>query len=233
MSMNNNTFAHLYNCTERSKTAANDFYGAWKRMIVSTKFRTGIVEFTMVNNDVHVFLSYISYPQWCCGRTYYMDGILYRGEYPYNRPMQKEKNMENNYTDMEIEKARKDGYATAMDEAHEAMIELFNLDYDTSKSIFGYGFSDEVVKNYDIRTIIGKLHGFKEKNEIRVGDEYISDCDTKVVVTSVRGISNVIYFLSETDDFGSRYIDEFRNTFKKTGKNYPELVKILRDLKHE
>ena len=97
MSMNNNTFVHLYSKVVHSKTAAMDFFHAWKRMIVSTKSRTGIVEFTMRNNDVHVFLSDISYPQWCCGRTYYMDGILYHGEYPYNRPIQKEKNMQNVY----------------------------------------------------------------------------------------------------------------------------------------
>lgn len=227
--MNNNTFLHLYSNTERSKTAANDFSDVWERMIVSAKSEPGIVEFTMGNNDVHVFLSYISYPQWCCGRTYYMDGILYRGEYPYNRPMQKEKNMENNYTDMEIEKLRKDAYATAMEEAHEAMIKLFNLDYDTRTSVFGYGSLDEVIKNYDIRTIIKKLYAHEQRRTM-IGKEYIrTDSKQKVIVTGFLDLPNgkYIYFLRQCGTSDYLPENDFGCKYKETGKSYPGLVAFL------
>ena len=230
MSMNNNTFVHLYSNTERSKTAANDFSGVWERMIVSAKSRPGIVEFTMVNNDVHVFLSYILYPQWCCGRTYYMDGILYRGEYPYNNPIQKENNMENHYTDMEIEKLRKDAYATAMEEAHEAMIKLYNLDYDANKNIFGYGYVDNIVKNYDIRTIIGRLHAYEQKRTM-IGKEYVdTNNQQKVIVTNVVGYQyrdKYVYYLMQNGATEHLTEKNFSSKYKETGKSYPGLVAFL------
>ena len=231
MPMNNNIFAHVYRYAEHSKAAAYGFFHEWKTVIVSTKSTTGIVEFTMKNNDVHVFLSDISYPQWCCGRTYYMDGILYRGEYPYNRPMQKEKNMENHYTDMEIEKLRKDAYETAMEEAHEAMNELLNLKYDTRKSIFGYGFADEVVKNYDIRTIIGKLYAYEQKR-VMIGKEYINIMDgtQKVIVTNVVGFQyrdKYVYYLKQNGATEHMTEKNFSCKFKETGESYPELVAFL------
>ena len=230
MPMNNNIFAHVYRYAEHSKAAAYGFFHEWKTVIVSTKSTTGIVEFTMKNNDVHVFLSDISYPQWCCGRTYYMDGILYRGEYPYNRPMQKEKNMENHYTDMEIEKLRKDAYETAMEEAHEAMIKLFNLDYDTCKSIFGDGFVGGVAKAYDMRTIIGKLYEYKQKRTM-IGKEYIDTKNKrKVIVTNVVGFqykTRYVYYLEQNGTTEHLTEMNFSSKFKETGKSYPELVAFL------
>ena len=218
--MNNNIFAHVYRYAEYSKAAAHAFFDKWKPMIISTKSRsTAIVEFTMKNNDVHVFLPDILYPQWCLGRTYYMDGILYRGEYPYNRPIQKENNMGTLDIEIETQKARKDGYETAMEEAHEAMVDLFNLDYETSKGIFGYGFVDEVVENYDIRTIVGKLHAYEQKRAM-IGKEYVhTNSKEKVIITNILDSPRRRYVQFLKRSGITDYLDEknFCCKFKETG----------------
>lgn len=228
--MNNNIFAHVYRYAERSKAAAYAFRDKWKSVIVSTKSRSAaIVEFTMKNNDVHVFLPDSLYSQWCLGRTYYMDGILYRGEYPYNRPIQKENNMETLDIEIETQKARKDGYETAMEEAHEYMVELCGLDYNTRESIFGDDSVDDIVKNYDIRTIIGKLYAYEQKRAM-IGKEYVhTNGKEKVIITDIldspRG--KYVHFLKQSGT--TDYLDEknFSCKFKETGKSYPGLVAFL------
>jgi hypothetical protein len=229
MSMNNNVFAHLYSKVVHSKDAAYDFFHEWKSVIVSTKSRSGIVEFTMKNNDVHVFLSDISYPRWCCGKTYYMDGILYRGEYPYNRPMVKEKNMESHYTDMEIEKLRKDAYETAMEEAHEAMVKLICLDFDERQSIFGCNYNN-IIRKYDMRTIIGRLYSYEQKRPM-IGKEYVDTINQqKVIVTGILNFpdgSKSVYFLNNSGTTDYLTEKNFSCKFKETGKAYTGLVDFL------
>jgi hypothetical protein len=223
--MNNNIFAHLYSKVVHSKDAAHDFFHEWKSVIVSTKSRSGIVEFTMKNNDVHVFLSDISYPRWCCGKTYYMDGILYRGEYPYNRPMVKEKNMENHYTDMEIEKLRKDAYETAMEEAHEAMVKLLCLDFDERQSIFGCNYNN-IIRRNDMRTIIGKLYSYEQKRPM-IGDEIVFDDGEKAVVTKVYSELQRVTAVCSDGCARCRKIDDI----KKTGKHFADVSKMLEALR--
>jgi hypothetical protein len=228
--MNNNVFAHVYSNAEHSTVHAYDFYHTWKHLATSIrKTAAGTAEITMKNNDVHVFLSDILYPRWCCGKTYYMDGILYRGEYPFYSNRSEEKNIGLFDREIEIDKAGKEGYEAAMEEAHYAMNELFNLDYETRKSIFGSGFADEVVKNYDIRTIIGKLYAYEQKS-VMIGKEYIhTDNKQKVIVTDILSLPNVkyVYFLNRygTSDYLPE--KEFGCKFEETGKTYPELVAFL------
>lgn len=230
--MNNNTFAHVYRYAEHSEVAAHDFFDKWKSVIISTKSRlAAIVEFTMKNNDVHVFLPDILYHNWCLGRTYYMDGILYRGEYPCNRPIQKEDNMGTLDIEIEIQKAKQDGYETAMDEAREAIIELSNLTTSERYNIFGREFLSNVVLENSMQRIIGKLYEYKEKSKICVGDEYSFNRNTKVVVTNVNKFEDNVYFFEDGGVTDYMNIDEFKKKFKKTGKMYPELTKILKGLK--
>jgi hypothetical protein len=223
--MNNNIFAHVYDNAELSTVHAYDFYRTWKHLAVSIRKTAGIAEITMKNNDVHVFLSDISYPSWCCGKTYYMDGILYRGEYPYNRPMVKEKNMENHYTDMEIEKLRKDAYETAMEEAHEAMVKLLSLDYDERQSIFGCDYSN-IIRRNDMRTIIGKLYSYKQKRPV-IGDEIVFDDGEKAVVTKVYSELQRVTAVCSDGCARCRKIDEI----KKTGNHFADVSKLLEALR--
>lgn len=131
--------------------------------------------------------------------------------------------------EIETQKARKDGYETAMEEAHEAMIDLFNLDYETNKGIFGYGFVDEIVEKYDIRTIIGKLYAYEQKRSM-IGKEYVfMNGKEKVIITDIldspRG--KYVHFLKQSGT--TDYLDEknFSCKFKETGKSYPGLVAFL------
>lgn len=232
MSMNNNIFAHVYSNAELSTVHAYDFYHTWKRLATSIrKTAAGIAEITMKNNDVHVFLSDILYPSWCCGKTYYMDGILYRGGYPFYSNRSEEKNMGLFDREIEIDKAGKEGYEAAMDEAREAMIELSHLTRSELYSIFGVKCVLDVIRENSIQNVIRELCEFKEKNSIHVGDEYSFNCNTRVVVTDIRKFENRVYFLLENGDADLMNIDEFKQKFKKTGKIYPELTSILKGLK--
>lgn len=137
--------------------------------------------------------------------------------------------MENYYTDMEIEELRKDSYETAMEEAHEYMVELCDIDYNTRESIFGDGSVDNIVKNYDIRTIIGKLYAYEQKRAM-IGKEYVhTNGKEKVIITDIldspRG--KYVHFLKQSGT--TDYLDEknFSCKFKETGKSYPGLVAFL------
>lgn len=138
--------------------------------------------------------------------------------------------MENHYTDMEIEKLRKDSYETAMEEAHEYMVELCNLDYNTRESIFGDGSVDKVVEAYDIRTIIGKLYTYKQKRAM-IGKEYVhANGKEKVIITDILdfpGGNNYVYFLQQNGVTDHLTEKNFDCKFKETGKSYPGLIAFL------
>ena len=85
------------------------------------------------------------------------------------------------------------------------------------KEIFGYAYSQTLMKNYTYSEIAAKVAEWeKAKEEIKVGDvlEYIYDSNVKCTVTNLYP-SNMAYLVFEDGTAGMHELDDF----KKTGRH--------------
>lgn len=99
------------------------------------------------------------------------------------------------------------------------------LSMDELAEIFGFGDSYSIFINYTLRDIIKR---FDEYDEIHVGDEVILDNNgEKAVVTEI--CTNTLYVNVMHSDGCTRC--RTINSIKKTGNHFPEVKKLLENLR--
>lgn len=137
-----------------------------------------------------------------------------------------------------IEKTYEDG----LNEAWECMRKIVTTKrfktiseyYDYLRRIFGTNSANEVLETNSASEAIAKIKEYEEKRkkvEIHVGDEIYSKLtDCKAVIQRIDTWNRYQCF----DNKGSQFvIDEqiFNECWVKTGKNYPQIIEILKQMK--
>lgn len=105
--------------------------------------------------------------------------------------------------------------------------------YDYLRGIFGTNSANEVLETNSASEAITKIKEYEEKRKIHVGDEIYSELtDCKAVVQRIDAWHRYQCF----NDEGSQFIiDEqtFNDYWIKTGKNYPQITEMLKQMKEK
>ena len=102
------------------------------------------------------------------------------------------------------------------------------------ENVFGNSVPAIVMKNYSASEAITKIKEYEEKQkkaEIHVGDEIYSELtDSKAVVQRIDAWNRYQCF---TDEGAQFVIDRqtFNDYWVKTGKNYPQIAEVLKQMK--
>ena len=119
---------------------------------------------------------------------------------------------------MDINKARAEGAETAWELARKII--LYDKDSysgEELKEIFGYAYSQTIMKNYTYQEVAAKVTEWeKAKEEIKAGDvlESIYDSNVKCIVTNLYP-NNRAYLVFDDGTTGMNELDNF----KKTGRH--------------
>lgn len=123
------------------------------------------------------------------------------------------------------------------DEAWRLALRIFRLNQKERKSVFGYDRDTiNILESMNASEVLEKIRAYEEEDEIKVGDEVIINKNaissfvpgTKAIVITIDGCSNCSYNVivanGDTD-----WLD--KDEIHKTGRNFPEIVEVLKKLK--
>ena len=86
------------------------------------------------------------------------------------------------------------------------------------KEIFGYAYSQTLIKNYTYTKAVAKIAEWeKAKEEIKVGDVFQDDDKNNAIVTSIKG--NTIYYMWDDGDTRSGFAEDVKKHFTQTGRH--------------
>lgn len=94
----------------------------------------------------------------------------------------------------------------------------------------GWHFTNDIVQETSASEAIDKIQQYEHEQEeqIHVGDEVVFYNGEKCVVTVV-GDGQVAEVMDK-GGFSMRMDDGLRNSMKKTGRHFPEIVKVLKKM---
>ena len=140
----------------------------------------------------------------------------------------------------ESEDAKNKTYEDGLNEAWEVARKITcaptsgGQDEEWVNDMFGYQSRSAVMRNYSASEAITKIKEYEEKQkkaEIHVGDEIYSELtNSKAVVQHIDAWDRYQCFL----DSGSQFIIDkhtFNEYWVKTGKSYPQIAKVLKQMK--
>jgi len=99
------------------------------------------------------------------------------------------------------------------------------------KEIFGTTNSYSIFDNMSVSTVVDKIKDYEEKQkqadaEIRVGDEVIVNGDRAIVIKV-----DIDYWYRVVYENGNTHYIHQDTIMDKTGKHYPQIVEVLKELK--
>lgn len=89
----------------------------------------------------------------------------------------------------------------------------------------------DVVEHYSASEAIEKILAYEQKQQIAIGDEVVFYNGEKCVVTVVE--DGQVTEVMDENGFSMKMDDGLRNSMKKTGRHFEELVTILKKMKGE
>lgn len=89
----------------------------------------------------------------------------------------------------------------------------------------------DVVEHYSASEAIEKILAYEQKQQIAIGDEVAFYNGEKCVVTVVE--DGQVIEVMDKDGFSMKMDDGLRNSMKKTGRHFEELIAILKKMKGE
>ena len=106
------------------------------------------------------------------------------------------------------------------------------FEYEARKSVFGCG-NYMALKNYSASEAVKKIrqYGQEQEEQIQVGDEVVFYNGEKCVVTVV-GDGQAAEVMDK-GGFLMRMDDGLRNSMKKTGRHFPEIVEVFKKMNEE
>jgi ribonuclease HI len=140
---------------------------------------------------------------------------------------------------IEEEFEKSNDYEQGLNDAWELTRKLIISDYDGAYSakdmrdIWKHGGFLSILKDFTAQQALEKLREYKKKKkvEIHVGDEIYSELtDSKAVVQRIDTWHRYQCFNNE----GAQFIidtETFNNYWVKTGKNYPQIAEVLKQMK--
>ena len=102
---------------------------------------------------------------------------------------------------------------------------------DTKQHIFGASDYAYILANYNASEAIDGIKAYEQEQQIAIGDEVVFYNGEKCVVTVV-GDGQVAEVMDK-GGFSMRMDDGLRNSMKKTGRHFPEIVEVLKKMKEE
>lgn len=128
------------------------------------------------------------------------------------------------------EEAINKAFEFGMEEAWETARKISKMDYEKSVKIFGSKhIGEEFWEHYSASDAIEKLKEYKEKNEIKVGDEIISS-ESKERALVMRIYKDGTFECISHDCFFT-ISGNAKTHWSKTGKHYDEIERTLNELK--
>lgn len=106
------------------------------------------------------------------------------------------------------------------------------FEYEARKSVFGCG-NYMALKNYSASEAVKKIrqYGQDQEEQIQVGDEVVFYNGEKCVVTVVE--DGQAAEVMDKGGFSMRMDDGLRNSMKKTGRHFPEIVEVFKKMNGE
>ena len=135
--------------------------------------------------------------------------------------------------------AYKFGYENGLNDAWDAARKIVLsredgglFEYEARKSVFGCG-NYMALKNYSASEAVKKIrqYGQEQEEQIQVGDEVVFYNGEKCVVTVV-GDGQAAEVMDK-GGFSMRMDDGLRNSMKKTGRHFPEIVEVFKKMNGE
>lgn len=125
--------------------------------------------------------------------------------------------------------AYKLGYENGLKAAWEAARKISTMDSPTRDEIFGLVITSNILDENSASEVIEKILQYEQEQQIQVGDEVVFYNGEKCVVTVV-GDGQVAEVMDK-GGFSMRMDDGLRNSMKKTGRHFPEIVEVLKKMK--
>lgn len=165
----------------------------------------------------------------------------------YQKAIDTLKATKNDYKNGHIEGFNK-GYKQGLNTAWECLKKIFyieedgGINFEKLEEIFDIDpyISDYripaiiyIIKHYSIEEIVKRINKYEEnKDKLNVGDEIITtDLNEKGII--VKDDGRFIYYCGKVETMGAGIGKVKREYCKKTGKSYPEFIKILNQLNED
>ena len=161
------------------------------------------------------------------------------------------------YTEPDTEKVRKEScdecmnevedlayqlYSSKVDEAYqrglkdmyEKINKVLEMPLEDKRICFGETYTNKVIKRYNATTFVSLLNAYEQKKQeeqITIGDEVVFYNGERCVVTVIE--DGQVTEVMDENGFSMKMDDGLRNSMKKTGRHFEELVLILKKMKGE
>ena len=132
------------------------------------------------------------------------------------------------YTEPDTEKVREEAYQQGLSDAWKAARKISSMDSLTRDEVFGLVITSNIFDENTASEAIEKIRQYEqEKEEIKVGDEVISEDDIKATVIDMDD-----YLLHVLDENG--VIQGWpREDVAKTDRHFPEIAAVLQKMREE
>lgn len=129
-----------------------------------------------------------------------------------------------------LDNAKKEACQHGLNVAWECMKKITHIvtDQGTMIDLFGCRTFGALLEKYTPSECIEKLRQYEQKKEIKVGDEVLYEDKKGVVIVPEENGHYAAVFTA-----GGMRICEPDYKLRKTGKHYPEIVKILQEMRKE
>ena len=125
-------------------------------------------------------------------------------------------------------------YRRGLKDMYEKIHKVLEMPLEDKRICFGETYTNEVIKRYNATTFVSLLNAYerkKQEEQITIGDEVVFYNGEKCVVTVVE--DGQVTEVMDENGFSMKMDDGLRNSMKKTGRHFEELVTILKKMKGE
>lgn len=125
-------------------------------------------------------------------------------------------------------------YRRGLKDMYEKIHKVLEMSLEDKRICFGETYTNEIIKRYNATTFVSLLNAYerkKQEEQITIGDEVVFYNGERCVVTVVED-GQVVEVMDE-NGLSMKMDDGLRNSMKKTGRHFEELVTILKKMKGE
>ena len=137
-------------------------------------------------------------------------------------------------TATEIEAIKDEAYKRGLKDMYEKIHKVLEMPLEDKRICFGETYTNGAIKRYDATTFVSLLNAYerkKQEEQITIGDEVVFYNGERCVVTVIE--DGQVTEVMDENGFSMKMEDGLRNSMKKTGRHFEELVTILKKMKGE
>ena len=138
------------------------------------------------------------------------------------------------YAEPDLAQVMKETYQRGLNDAWDAARKITGsvmdgcFNYNELNVLFGSKYPESIINKYSAYECIEKIRQYEQEQQIQVGDEVVFYNGEKCVVTVVE--DGQVAEVMDKGGFSMRMDDGLRNSMKKTGRHFPEIVKVLKKM---